>query len=153
MLPTLRRGSVLSPFEDVFSLRREMDELFETFLDRRGRATDGVVWAPAVNVREDKDALYVDAELPGLTRDEIQLSVENGVLTITGEKREERTEGKPQGEVHLFERRYGRFERRLTLPTNVDADKIRARYENGVLVVTLPKTEEAKARQIQIEAK
>ncbi|MGH7545020.1 MAG: Hsp20/alpha crystallin family protein [Gemmatimonadota bacterium] len=91
--------------------------------------------------------------LPGLTRDEIQLSVENGVLTITGEKREERTEGKPEGEVHLFERRYGRFERRWTLPTNVDADKIRARYENGVLVVTLPKTEEAKPRQIQIEAK
>lgn len=152
MLPMLRRGSVLSPFEDVF-LRGEMDEWFDSFFRRRGRTTNGLVWAPPVNVREDEDALYVEAELPGLTRDEIQLSVENGVLTITGEKREERTEGKTEGEVHLFERRYGRFERRLTLPTNVDADKIRARYENGVLIVTLRKTEEAKPRQIQIEAK
>jgi HSP20 family protein len=148
----LRRGSVLSPFEDLF-LRGEMDEWFDSFFRRRGRPANGFIWAPPVNVREDEDALYVEAELPGLTRDEIQLSVENGVLTITGEKREERTEGKPEGEVHVFERRYGRFERRLTLPTNVDAEKIRARYENGVLGVTLPKTEEAKPRQIQIEGK
>lgn len=153
MLPTLRRGTVLSPFEDLFSLRREMDELMENFFGRRGRATDGFVWAPVCNVWEEDNALHVEAELPGLTKDEIHVSVENGVLTISGEKREERREGEPESAYHLYERRYGRFERALTLPTNVDPDKIRARYESGVLEVTLPKTEEAKPRQIQIEGK
>ena len=153
MLPTLRRGAVLSPFEDLFSLRREMDELMENFFGRRGRVTDGFVWAPVCNVWEEDNALHVEAELPGLTKDEIHVAVENGVLTISGEKREERREGKPESAFHLYERHYGRFERALTLPTNVEPDKIRARYENGVLEVTLPKTEEAKPRQIQIEGK
>lgn len=152
MMPTLRRRSVVSPF-DLWTLRGEMDELFDAFFGRGERTSDGIVWAPAVNVREDPEALHIEAELPGLTRDDIHVSVENGVLTITGEKREERTEGKPGGEYHLYERRFGRFERRLTLGSNVDPEKISARYENGVLTVTLAKAEEAKPRHIQIEGK
>ncbi len=153
MLPILRSRRVLSPWSDFTTLRREMDELFDSFLGRGAGVTSGeLVWAPVCNVWEDNDALHVQAELPGLTKDESSVSVENGVLTIAGEKREERREGEKEA-FHVYERRYGRFERSFTLPTNVDADHIRARYESGVLEVTLPKTEEAKPRKIQIEAK
>ncbi len=152
MLPTLRSRRVLSPWADFATLRREMDELFDSFFGRRAGVTNGeFVWTPVCNVWEDENALYVQAELPGLTKDEISVSVENGVLTISGEKREERREGQ-KDTFHLYERRYGRFERSFTLPSNVDADHIRARYENGVLELTIPKTEEAKPRRIQIEA-
>ena len=153
MLPTLR-SSVLSPFAELATLRREMDELFDTFFGRRPlRGDQALVWAPACNVWEDKDAVYVQAELPGLAKDDISVTVENGVLTISGEKREERQEGAKDEAYHVYERRYGRFERSFTLPTNVDADRIRARYENGVLEVVLPKKEAAKPKTIQIEAK
>lgn len=146
MLPTLSRmGSIWSPFEEISDLRREMDALFERFFGRRPVGTDaGVLWAPPVTVREDESALHVECEIPGVSLQDVKVTVENGVLTISGEEGEE-------GAYHVFERRYGRFERRFTLPSNVDAEHIRARYVNGVLEVTLPKTEAAKPRQIQIQ--
>lgn len=153
MLPTLwRTGSIWSPFEGLTDLRREMDALFDRFFGRHPIGTDrDIVWAPPVSVREDDTALYVECEIPGVSREDVKVTVENGVLTISGEKGEERREGQ-EGTYHVFERRYGRFERRFTLPSNVDAEHIRARYVNGVLEVTLPKTEAAKPRQIEIQA-
>jgi HSP20 family protein len=94
----------------------------------------------------------VTAELPGLKPDDVNVTVENGVLTISGEKKQEIQEGKEDGDYYLFERRYGRFERSFTLPRSVSADQIKARFESGILTVSLPKAEGAKPRKVQIEA-
>lgn len=154
MLPTLwRTAATWSPFEEMADLRREMDALYDRFFRRRPLGTDsGTLWAPPVNIREDAKALYVECEIPGVSLQNLKVTVEDGVLTISGEKRQEQEEGE-EGAYYVFERRYGRFERRFTLPSNVDAEHIRARYVNGILEVTLPKTEAAKPRQIQIQAK
>jgi HSP20 family protein len=104
-----------------------------------------------VDVRETHDELTLQAELPGLTSNDVDVSVENGVLAITGEKKQEVQEGKEGSEYHLIERRYGRFERRFTLPRTVDAEKVRAEFSHGVLQVTLPKAESAKPRKIEVK--
>jgi HSP20 family protein len=108
-------------------------------------------WMPAMEIAEDKSALVVTAELPGLDAKDVDISVDDGVLTISGEKHEERKEGTEESEHYLFERRYGSFRRSFTLPTSVDVDKINADFENGVLKVMLPKSEKAKAKGKKIE--
>jgi HSP20 family protein len=114
-----------------------------------------VGWMPAMEIVEDKNALVVTAELPGLDAKDVDISVDDGVLTVSGEKQEEKTEGTEESEHYLFERRYGSFRRSFTLPTSVDVDKITADFENGVLKVMLPKSEKAKAKgkKIDIHAK
>lgn len=107
-------------------------------------------WSPAVDVEENENAFVVTAELAGLSEDDVELSLENGVLSISGEKREEREEGNKEAGRHIYERRYGRFERNFSLPRTVDADKVDATFKNGVLTVTLPKTAAAKPRRIAI---
>jgi HSP20 family protein len=105
---------------------------------------------PPVNVWEDSDSFHVEAELPGLTHDQLQLSVTNrNQLTLQGERVPEEA---PKGRWHRRERGFGRFQRVLKLPTPVDADKIEATFENGVLHVLLPKAEEARPRRIAVKA-
>jgi HSP20 family protein len=104
-----------------------------------------------VDVRETADALLVQAELPGLGVDDVDVRVENGTLTISGEKRQEIEEGKDDSGYRLVERCYGRFERSFTLPLGVDAEQVKAEFANGVLTVTLPKAEEAKPRRIEVK--
>ena len=106
-------------------------------------------WVPPVDVLEEADAIRIMAELPGVRPDDVKISVEGNVLTVYGTKQqvaEERTE-----RVHRYERTYGAFERTFTLPATVDAEHIKAAYENGVLSITLPKVERAKPRQIPVE--
>ncbi len=108
-------------------------------------------WMPAVDVLEESDTVRIAAELPGVKPEDVKISLENGVLTICGQKHqvaEEKTE-----RVHRYERTYGSFERSFRVPESVDADKIRAGFENGVLTVTLPKVERAKPRQIPVETR
>ena len=149
---TRRSPSILS---DSF-----MDEL----PDRIRRMLEGnlpldpvqtVGWMPAMEIVEKPDALLATAELPGLGPDDVNVNVEDGVLTISGEKTEEKKEGEAESQVYLWERRYGSFRRSFTLPTSVDVDKITAHFENGVLTLRLPKTEsvKAKGRKIAIDAK
>jgi HSP20 family protein len=107
---------------------------------------------PAVDVRETNDEVHVTAELPGMKSEDVTVTMENGVLTISGEKKQELQEGKDDGDYYLFERRYGRFERSFTLPRTVNAYQITARFEDGILTITLPKAENAKPRRVQIEA-
>lgn len=130
---------------------RRIDRLMDDFL---GRWNDGVVgngeWLPPVDVFETKDEVRLVAELPGVRPEEVKLSLENSILTLRGEKKqvaEERTDA-----VHQYERSYGAFVRSFKLPAAVDADRIEARYEHGVLTVTLPKAEKAKAREIAVKA-
>ena len=102
-----------------------------------------------VDIREDADHVYVEADLPGFKKDEIDLSIDNGVLTIRAEKRHEPPEAK-QGDYLLRERRYERFERSFSLPSNVDQQKVNANLKEGCLTVTLDKTPESKARKIPL---
>lgn len=105
-----------------------------------------VGWMPAVDIVEKPEALIVTAELPGINAKEVDVSVDDGVLTISGEKEEEKKEGAEDSQYYLFERSYGSFRRSFTLPNAVDVDKISAEFDNGLLKVTLPKTENVKAK-------
>jgi HSP20 family protein len=103
-----------------------------------------------VDVRETDNEFLVSAEIPGLTRDDVEVTVENGVLSLTGEKQEEREEGGAESGYRIVERRYGRFQRSFSLPRGVDAEKVEAKFSDGVLKITLPKIAAAKPRQIKI---
>ncbi|MCU0650442.1 MAG: Hsp20/alpha crystallin family protein [Gemmatimonadaceae bacterium] len=112
-----------------------------------------VGWMPAVEVRESPEAMVVTAELPGMTEKDVNVTLENNILTISGEKKEEsRKEGDDGGTFHVFERYYGAFTRAFTLPRTVEAEKIRAEFRAGVLTVTLPKSAAAKGRVINVTA-
>lgn len=151
LYPTLWRSSAApSVWDELSSARHEVDRVFDRFFNPS--ATRGLaVWAPAVDVRETNDELHVTAELPGLRPEDVNVTVENGVLTISGEKKQEVQEGKEEGDYYLLERRYGRFERSFTLPRSVTAEKVKARFESGILTVSLPRAEAAKPRKVQIE--
>jgi HSP20 family molecular chaperone IbpA len=110
-----------------------------------------VGWMPAMEIVEDKNALIVTAELPGLAATDVEISVDDGVLTVSGEKHEEKMEGTEESEHYLFERRYGSFRRSFTLPNTVDVEKINAEFDNGVLKVMLPKNDKAKAKGKKID--
>ncbi len=106
-------------------------------------------WVPPVDVFEDKDAVRITAELPGVKPEDVKISLENNVLTVHGEKRQVAEENTDR--VHRYERYYGVFERSFSVPTTVDADHIKATYDLGVLTVRLPKVERAKPRQIEVK--
>lgn len=127
------------------------DHLFDTFFGNAGRPANGnsLMRAPETDVVETEREIRVITEMPGLKRENIDIDIENNVLTIRGEKREQRTEGE-QGRWHLAERRYGTFTRSFVLPRDVDADNIQASFSDGVLTVTVPKSEKARRRRIQI---
>ena len=128
------------------------DRLFDNLLGSTGGYNRGgnLMRAPATDVIESEAGIRVVAELPGLTAEDIELDLENNVLTIRGEKNEERTEGDEQGTYHLAERRYGTFSRSFVLPRDVDPDGIEAQFENGVLTIRIPKSEKARRRRIEI---
>ena len=107
-------------------------------------------WAPAVDIFERDHNLVFRAELPGVGKDDIEVGIENGVLTLHGERK--RASGADEGNVYRLERAYGTFTRRFTLPTTVDSSKVEAVYKDGVLEVTVPTLEAAKPKKIQIQA-
>jgi HSP20 family protein len=107
-------------------------------------------WAPRVDIVEDKSAYRLHADLPGMTKDDIKVAVENGVLTVSGERKAEKRE-KKDGNYEYFERTYGSFSRSFNLPEHVDANAIKASYTNGVLELELPKTEKALPKQIEVK--
>ena len=142
--------SAWSPFRQLSSLREEIDRLFESPLNELTRTSQQFLsgWLPAVDLYEDKDNFHLRAELPGMKKEAIDISIRDGVLTLSGERKEEQTQDGT--EVHRSERFVGRFQRTVTLPSPVDADKVKATYRDGILTVTLPKTEEAKPKQIPV---
>lgn len=124
------------------------DQLFTSVFNRHGNSAT-LMRAPETDVVETEREIRVVTEMPGLKRENIEIDVENNVLTVRGEKREERTEGE-QGKWHLAERRYGTFARSFVLPRDVDADGIQAHFEDGVLTVSVPKSEKARRRRIEV---
>jgi HSP20 family protein len=138
-------------FGRLTDLREEIDRLFQVPLAELARGAQLLsVWTPGIDLYEDKDNLYVKAELPGMKREEIDVSLHEGTLSISGERKSEKQH--ENAEVHRAERFFGRFQRTVTLPTPVAADKVKAQYKDGVLSITLPKTEEAKPKQIDVRA-
>jgi HSP20 family protein len=128
------------------------ERLFETVWGNGTARGNANLMRPAeTDVVETEREIRVVAEMPGLKRENIEIDIENNVLTLRGEKREERTEGDQQNsKYHLAERRYGVFTRSFVLPRDVDAERIAARFEDGVLTVTIPKSEKARRRRIEI---
>lgn len=139
-----------SSFDHLNNLRDEINRLFDTPFGESGRESDFFGWAPAVDLFEDKDTLVVRAELPGIKKDEIDISLHNGNLVISGERKFESEAQQGSGEVSRSERFFGRFQRALELPKPVDANNVTATYKDGILTVRLPKTEESKPRQISV---
>ena len=150
-LPTrVQRHMAADPFE---SAQREFDTALSRFFGGREMTGDGGGgWAPyGVDVREDADHIYVEAELPGYKKDEVEITMENQNLTIAAERKAEKTQGgEKKGDWLLRERRYTRFLRSFTLPPTVDDQKVEAKLNEGVLTITLNKREETKPRRVTV---
>jgi HSP20 family protein len=146
--PELGFGAWRSPFEELSRLRDEIDRLWGAPLADFTRSFGE--WAPAIDVYEERDNLVVRAEVPGMKKEEIDVSLHGDTLTISGERKVEKKE---EGETHRTERFVGRFSRSITLPTTVDGNQVKAHYQDGVLNITLPKSERAKPKQIEVNVK
>lgn len=137
-------------FGRLTNLRDEIDRLFEAPLAELARSSQLLSgWTPAFDVYEDKDNFYVRAELPGMRKEDIDVSMHNGSLSVSGERKSE--EKLKDVEVYRAERFFGRFQRTVTLPTQVAVEKIKAQYKDGILSITLPKAEEAKPKHIDVK--
>jgi HSP20 family protein len=138
------------PFRDLRLLQDEVNRLFSNNLSR-SFGDEGLmrgVWTPTVDIYENKDEIVLEAELPGMNREDFELTIENNVLTLRGERRFEKKD--EADNYHRVERAYGSFTRSFTLPQTVSPENVQAEYKNGVLRVVLQKREEVKARRIEI---
>jgi len=138
---------------DLFGIQREMNKMFDNFFrgDTWNEDSSLMAWTPAVDIAEHDDEYLVKVELPGVNKDDVKLTLENNILTIRGEKKQEKETKKEN--YHRVERSYGTFQRSFTLPAAVKAEKIDASYKDGILIVSLPKAEEAKPKQIEVKVK
>ncbi len=142
--------STWSPFRDLVNMEREVGRLFDgLFNDFDGDGNMMTSWSPRADVIENKDSYFIKAELPGVNKNDVKITVRENILTIKGEKNAEKEE--KDHNYHRIERSYGGFERSFSLPNNVKGDKIDAAYKDGVLTVTLPKVEEAKPKEIEVK--
>ena len=139
------------PRHDLSNIREEMNRLFDDFFtgwpERRRGLLEGE-WAPSIDVAETDEDIVITVELPGVDQKGVDITIVDDVLTLKGEKKEEK-EVKEKN-YHRIERSYGTFQRSISLPTGVKADKAKATYKDGVLQITVPKAEEAKPKQIKI---
>jgi HSP20 family protein len=141
-----------SPFRDFTRMEREMEDMFGRFFrdwPGAGRTTEALGWAPDVDVIDKPDAILVRADLPGLEQKDVDVAIQDNILTVRGERKEERVE-KEEG-YYLCERRAGAFSRSFSLPPGVEPDKIKATFKNGVLEVQIPKGKEAKGKKIDVK--
>ncbi len=143
----ITRFTYRNPWRELDHLTSRLGQLFNEDMPT---PANGGNWLPAVNVEESGDELVLTAEVPGMNRDDIELELENNVLSIRGEKSEERKEGEEGKRYHLWERRHGSFQRSFTLPRSVRPEDIAAEYRDGILTVRMPKAAEAKTRKIEI---
>jgi HSP20 family protein len=137
------------PWRELDVLRREMDDLWDRFAGERPLQWLRGEWTPSLDISETKDKVVVKAEAPGLDPNEIDISLSGGTLTLKGEKKQEREE--KDENYHLVERSYGSFSRSVRLPAEVQEDKVKANYKDGVLTITLPKTERAAEKAVKVE--
>lgn len=136
------------PFEQLTQLRDEMNRLFESPFDGLTRNQLFNTRAPAIDLYQDRDNVIVRAEVPGMKKEDIEVSLHAGALIISGERKAE--DRREEAENYRAERFFGRFQRSVALPVAVTPDKVKANYKDGILTVTLPKAEEAKPKQIEV---
>jgi HSP20 family protein len=147
MIPTRNRGNA---FGTLVDMSREMERLMGSAWAEGAQGGQAAQWGMPAEVVESGEEIRFEIEVPGVREEDIDITLENNVLTIAAEKKLEREEGRGESDYRLFERRYGRFQRSFTVPPTVRGDACEARYEQGVLSVRLPKAEEARPRRIQI---
>ena len=141
----------LTPWTGMTSFKKEMDRLFDRFFEPVASEMPALgEWEPKVDIAETKDAITVKAEVPGVDQKDVAVSLQDGVLTIKGEKEEEKEEKDKR--YHRVERSYGAFTRVMRLPSAVDGSKATASFKDGVITITLPKAPEAKGTTIQVKA-
>ena len=148
-MPLIRTNRTLAPLDEMTQVSNRLRRLFEPPFDLQ-LFPENVGWLPAMEITEKGDELLLTAELPGMKPEDVEIFVENNVLTLRGEKKEELKEDDRDRKVHLFERTYGTFTRTFTLPREMETEKIRAEFTDGVLKLHLPKSEKAKGRKIDI---
>lgn len=138
-------------FNELRNLQDEMNRLFNLSSPRFENREEIVrgAWSPSVDIIEGKDEIAIETELAGMKIEEVDVSIENNVITISGERKFEKTD--ETDNYHRIERSYGTFTRSFTLPRNVISEEANAQFKNGILRITLPKREEAKARKIEIK--
>lgn len=141
----ISRPSLLPPRSLLEDMPDRLRQMFEGGLAVEPLA-EPLGWMPAMEIAENDDAFVVTAEVPGINPKNVDISLDDGILTLSGEKKEEKEEGKEGSKYHIWERRYGSFRRSFTLPQAVEADKITAKAADGILTVTLPKTKKARAQ-------
>jgi HSP20 family protein len=148
LVPFRSRSTGLDVFADLEDIQKQMNRVFDVRWP--AKMDNGDLW-PSVDIIDEKDQIRIKADLPGLKKEDIEVTADNGILTIKGEKKEE-SQVKEKDYVRS-ECYYGAFHRSFTLPTGVDTQKVNANYKDGVLEVTLPKKEEAKPKQVKVEVK
>jgi len=138
---------------DLFGMQREMNRMFNNIFRQSEDGEDYALtgWAPAVDIAEQEDEFTVKVELPGVSKDDVKITVESNILTVRGEKKQEKETKKEN--YHRVERSYGSFQRSFTLPTAIINEKIDAAFKDGILTVRVPKAEEAKPKQIEVKVK
>lgn len=154
LIPWRPREAWWDPFRDLEAIQNEMNKMINSSLVRWGDREVGLLegaWSPAIDIYDSKDNVMVKADIPGMKKDEIEVSVHGDTLIIKGEKKQEK-EVKERDYVRT-ERFYGFFNRAMSLPAAVDASKVNATYKNGVLELVLPKKEESKSKQLKIDIK
>ena len=130
----------------LINLRDEMNRMFGNFFDEHDQREN--CWAPSVDIVDDDDKLMLSAEVPGVDKKDVKINIQNNILTIEGEKKQKNEINKD--DHYRTERFYGKFCRSFTLPSDVDSENIKADFSNGILSITLPKSEKVKPRQIEI---
>ena len=141
------KASFLDPLNGIAEIQDEVNRLFDSSLNRYGQWERS--FSPALDLYEDKDNVHVKVELPGLSKGDVSVTVHDDILSIKGEKRQE-TE-KKDANVYRIERSFGSFARTIELPSNVDSKRVEARFKDGVLQITLPKSESAKPKEIEVK--
>ncbi|OIO56333.1 MAG: heat-shock protein [Alphaproteobacteria bacterium CG_4_10_14_0_2_um_filter_63_37] len=136
------------PFRELQQMQTSLGRLFGELDPRQGEGLDQDSWSPSVDIVEKKEAIVIQADLPGVKKEDIHVEVNHGLLTIKGERRFEQES--EEHNVHRLERRYGSFSRSFSLPDSVDADQIKAAMSDGTLELTLPKIEKAAPKKIDI---
>ncbi|WP_263787501.1 Hsp20/alpha crystallin family protein [Salinibacter grassmerensis] len=138
-----------TPNRAVRDLQREVDSIFDQFFGRGSDDDTSTVWAPRTDLSETDDAFRIRLDVPGMTKDDIAINLQNNTLTVSGERSSERQE---EGEEYVrVERAFGNFHRTFTLPNAVDPERVEATYDEGVLTINVPKTEKSTRRQIEIK--
>ena len=147
-----------NPARELLNVEREFNKLFNTFNNRFGfdestmnEELENAVWSPLTDISENKDQYILKMDLPGVSKENLKLNFHDGELIISGERKQEKED--KDSKYHRIERTYGKYYRSFTLPQTIQADKINAEFKDGQLTITVPKSEEAKPKELEIKVK